>query len=122
VTRATGDAVTRLRATYTFSGFGTKFADHSTQVLLGTNVFAGASYTYSGYEQVSTRRTRVAIDLNVRVRGNGTYAGFEDVDGPLAVGEDVEVYEAESGLAGEGRVTEIDSDRELVYLPSIGRL
>ena len=60
--------------------------------------------------------TRVEIDLNVRVRGNGTYAGFEDVQGPLAVGMDVEVYESESGLTGPGRVTEIDAAKELVFL------
>jgi len=76
----------------------------------------GGSYAYSGFEYVSEPRTRVAIDPNVRVRGNDTYAGFEDVVGPLTVGELVEVYEAESGLIGEGRVTEIDGDRELVYL------
>jgi hypothetical protein len=50
--------------------------------------------------------TRVQIDLNVRVRGNATYAGFEDVTGPLAVDQVVEVFEPESGLAGLGRVTE----------------
>jgi hypothetical protein len=42
--------------------------------------------------------------------------GFEDLSGPVAVGEIVEVYESESGVAGEGRVTEIDGERELVYL------
>jgi hypothetical protein len=60
--------------------------------------------------------TRIEIDLNVRVRGNGTYAGFEDVVGPLAVGDEVEVYESESGLLGKGRVAEIDTVGELVYL------
>ncbi len=59
---------------------------------------------------------RVAIDLNVRVRGNQTYAGFEDVDGGLAPGDDVEVYEPESGLVGQGRVTDVDNKRQLVYL------
>jgi hypothetical protein len=60
--------------------------------------------------------TRIEIDLNVRARGNGTYAGFENVSGPLMVGEEVEVYESESGLAGSGHVTEIDTERELVFL------
>lgn len=60
--------------------------------------------------------TCVKIDPNVRVRGNGTYAGLEDVDGPLAVGEEVQVVEPESELVGTGRVTEIDTARELVYL------
>lgn len=60
--------------------------------------------------------TRVMIDPNVRVRGNGTYSGFEDVDGQMIVGELVEVYEPESGLVGSGRITEIDVERELVFL------
>lgn len=60
--------------------------------------------------------TRVRIDLNVRVRGNGTYAGLEDVDGPLAVGDVVQVFEPESGLEGEGCVTEVDQETHLVYL------
>ena len=52
----------------------------------------------------------------MRVRGNDTYAGLEDVSGAIAVGAEVEVYESESGVVGCGRVTEIDLDRELVYL------
>lgn len=60
--------------------------------------------------------TRIEIDLNVRVRGNGTRAGFEDVEGPMAVGMKVQVYESESGLGGTGRVTEIDPAKELVVL------
>ncbi len=62
---------------------------------------------------------RIAIDPNVRVRGNGTYAGFEDVQGALTglqVGDAVEVFERESDLTGEGRVTEIDLARRLVYV------
>lgn len=107
----------RVRANYTYIGFGSSIgAQHTAQVFAGTNVSVGASYTYSGFEHVTTPQTRVAIDPNVRVRGNGTYAGFEDVDGPMAVGDDVQVYEPESGLVGEGRVTEIDRDRELIYL------
>lgn len=60
--------------------------------------------------------TRVAIDLNVRIRGNQTYAGLEDVTGPLAIGSNVEVFEPETGLAGPAEVTEVDHDRQLVYL------
>lgn len=60
--------------------------------------------------------TRVEIDPNVRVRGQLTYAGFEDVTGPLSVGQTVEVFESESGLVGEGRVVEIDTATQLVYL------
>jgi len=60
--------------------------------------------------------TRVMIDLNVRVHGNATYVGFEDVDGPIAVGDEVVVFEPESGLEGSGRIVEIDADNELVYL------
>lgn len=61
-------------------------------------------------------RTRVRIDLNVRVRGNGTYVGFEDVYGPVAVGDLVHVFEPESHLEGEGRITEIDPAAQIVYL------
>lgn len=61
-------------------------------------------------------KTRIAIDPNIRVRGTGTYAGFEDADGPLAVGDVVEVFEPESDLVGKGSVTDVDAERELVYL------
>jgi hypothetical protein len=60
--------------------------------------------------------TAIEIDLNVRVRGNETFARFEEAEGDLAVGERVQVYESESGLVGEGRVTEIDPVAGLVYL------
>jgi hypothetical protein len=60
--------------------------------------------------------TTIMIDPNVRVRGNGTYAGLEDVRGNIAVGVEVEVFEPESDLVGQGRVTEIDVERRLVYL------
>jgi hypothetical protein len=59
---------------------------------------------------------RVQIDPNVRVRGNGTYVGFEDLHGVITQGQEVAVYEQESGLNGRGRVTEIDIVRRLVYL------
>jgi hypothetical protein len=61
-------------------------------------------------------RSRVRIDLNVRVRGNGTYTGLEDVFGPIAVGDIVEIFEPESSLAGPGRITDIDFETRLVYL------
>jgi hypothetical protein len=61
-------------------------------------------------------RTRVEIDPNVRVRGDGTFAGLDDVTGPVSAGDAVEVYEPESGLAGDGVVTEVDKDRKLVCL------
>ncbi|MBV9764110.1 MAG: hypothetical protein JOZ48_04620 [Acidobacteriaceae bacterium] len=60
--------------------------------------------------------TRISIDPNIRVRGNGTVAGFEDVDGYLLVGLDVEIYEEEADIVGRGKVTEIDVDRQLVFL------
>lgn len=59
---------------------------------------------------------RVTIDPNVRVRGNQTYAGLEDVQGIVAVGSHVEVYEPEAGLIGPAEVTDIDHERQLVYL------
>lgn len=60
--------------------------------------------------------TRVEIDLNVRARGDWTFSGLEDADGPVEVGDVVEVYETESGLAGLGRVEEVDMVSRLVYL------
>jgi hypothetical protein len=61
-------------------------------------------------------RPMVEIDPNVRVRGNGTYAGLEDVIGPIKVGGEVTVRESEAGVLGVGRVTQIDTERQLVYL------
>jgi hypothetical protein len=60
--------------------------------------------------------TRVLIDPNVRVRGQQTYAGFEDIDGPVAAGQEVEVYETESGATGSGRMVDIDFRKRLVCL------
>src|SRR5262249_40094652 len=65
---------------------------------------------------VAAVTTRVAIDPNIRVRGNGTFAGLEDVSGPLVLGDTVEVYESEANIVGSGTVTEIDLDKQLVYL------
>lgn len=61
-------------------------------------------------------RTRVEIDPNVRVRGNETFSGFEDVAGPLVLGREVDVYEPEGGVVGTGTITDIDVERELVYV------
>jgi len=113
VIRTGNQATVSVRADYTYGTWSTTNVTHR---LANTNVYIGAGFTYSGSQYVERRRTRVAIDPNVRVRGNGTYAGFEDVTGPIAVGEVVEVCEPESGIAGEGKVTEIDGDKELVYL------
>lgn len=60
--------------------------------------------------------TRVLIDPNVRVRDNMTYAGLEDVEGPLELHAEVDVYEPESGLVGRAHVEEIDNERRLVFL------
>jgi hypothetical protein len=115
VTRTAKDSDIRVRASYSYLGFGPS-PGQGALTTVGGNVVIGGNYAYAGFTFVSSPTTRVMIDPNVRVRGNGTYAGFEDVDGPLTVGELVEVYEAESGITGEGRITEIDADRELVYL------
>lgn len=117
MTRDAGRLVTRVEASYEYDPacLG-MFGARSVRALSGTNVYVAHGYTYTGMEYVQQQRTRVEIDLNVRVRGNDTFVGFDDVSGPVAVGESVEVYESESGVAGEGRVTEIDSERELVYL------
>jgi hypothetical protein len=107
------DPSIRVRGNYAHVGSGPGWTPYTT---LGWNVVTEGSYTYSGFSLVATTRTRVVIDPNVRVRGNGTYAGFEDVTGPITLHEPVEVYEPESRLVGQGQVTDIDADRELVYL------
>jgi hypothetical protein len=63
-------------------------------------------------------RHRIAIDPNVRVHGNETYAGYEDVTGNsgMVLGETVEVHEPESGICGLGQITELDSEKRLIYL------
>jgi hypothetical protein len=111
--RTGNQATVGVRADYVYGTWG---ATRVTHALANTNVYLGAGFTYSGSQYVERQRTRVAIDPNVRVRGDDTYAGFEDVTGPIAVGEVVDVYEPESGAVGEGKVTEIDGDKELVYL------
>ncbi len=124
MTRITNDLNVCVRGNYAYTGYGNtgtqtvSVTSCSTYapVGAGANAHAGGIYSFTGFEYTDEPTTRVAIDPNVRVRGNGTYVGFEDVSGPIAVGDQVEVYEAESGLVGEGRVTEIDGERELVYL------
>jgi len=66
--------------------------------------------------QCSFHRVAVCIDLNVRTHGNQTFTDLRDVEGPIVVGQDVEVYESESGIYGPGRVTRIDRRKGLVYL------
>lgn len=109
----------RVRGNYAYSNAQTAYTTYNassvSSTTIGTVVTNGA-YTYAGFDLVATPRTRIAIDPNVRVRGNGTYASFDDVTGAIAVNEPVQVYEPESGLTGEGRVTDIDPERELVYL------
>lgn len=61
--------------------------------------------------------SRVPIDLNVRVEHGYTYAWIRDVDGPSPQqGDQVEVYEPESGLTGFAIVARVDADRALVFL------
>jgi len=64
----------------------------------------------------SSRTVRVLIDPNVRLPGGRTRAGLEDADGPIVTGQTVEVWEAESGVRGPGRVSWIDEGKRLVYL------
>lgn len=104
MTRITNDLNVCVRVNYAYTG------------VASVPLWAALVSDEQGYEYTIEPMTRVAIDPNVRVRGNGTYAGFEDVSGPITVGDHVEVYEAESNLVGQGRVTEIDVKRELVYL------
>lgn len=64
-------------------------------------------------------RPRVCIDPNVRTGRNQTCSGFEDIDPRgtvLTPGQEVTVYEAESGLTGTGRVTEVNQRHGIVYL------
>jgi hypothetical protein len=124
VTRSANDQSIHVRGSYASPHAGTTvpttayatLTSQTVQVLASTGSLTSTAYTYTGHEYVTAPTTRVTIDPNVRVRGNGTYAGFEDVTGPMAVGETVEVHEPESGLVGVGSITEIDGDRELVYL------
>lgn len=60
--------------------------------------------------------TRVEIDPNVRVRGNQTRTGLDDVYGPIAVGQPVQVFESEADIVGDAWVTDIEEDMNLVYL------
>jgi hypothetical protein len=122
MTRITNDLNVCVRVNYAYTGclgvaqqaFLT-YPEQSVRWGGGSEAWISGGH-YAGYEYTIEPRTRVAIDPNVRVRGNGTYVGFEDVSGPLVVGDQVEVYEVETSLTGLGRVTEIDSEKELVYL------
>lgn len=60
--------------------------------------------------------SRVEIDPNVRVRGNQTFTGMDNVYGPIAVGQAVQVFEPEADIVGDGWVTDIDTKKNLVYL------
>jgi hypothetical protein len=60
--------------------------------------------------------TSVEIDPNVRVRGNQTLSALENVHGPIAVGQAVEVFEPEADIVGNAWVSDIDTDKGLVYL------
>jgi hypothetical protein len=123
VTRIANDQNIHVRGSYASAYTGTTVSamayatitSQTVQVLASTGS-SSIAYTYTGHEYVTAPKTRVTIDPNVRVRGNGTYAGFEDVTGPMAVGETVEVHEPESGLVGVASITEIDGSSELVYL------
>jgi hypothetical protein len=122
MTRLTNDLNVCVRLNYAFAGLGAALwapVPSSRKLTWWETASYGPAdglYDFTGHEYSIEPTTRIAIDPNVRVRGNGTYAGFEDVAGPIAVGDQVEVYEAESNLVGVGRVTEIDGERELVYL------
>jgi hypothetical protein len=117
VIRTADDMVARVLVSYQYTSGNLSAASlQATQRFASTNVYLSPGYTYSGAQYVQQWRTRVEIDLNVRVRGNDTFVAFDDVSGPIAVGEGVEVFESESGVSGDGRITEIDGDRELVYL------
>lgn len=59
--------------------------------------------------------TTVEIDLNVRT-AYGTFSGLEDCDGPVAIGDVVNVLEPESGAFGGALVTGIDEKTRIVYL------
>lgn len=104
-----------VRGNYSYLSFAPQ-PGQTQYTTIAASTLTGGTVAYAGFDYVSGPRTRVTIDPNIRVCGNSTYAGFEDVDGPIAVGEAVEVYEAESGLTGQGSVTEIDADRQLIYL------
>ena len=125
MTRITNDINVCVRASYVWTDFGSicpvgpcraRWATHAAGGVGFNNQIDIVRSSTGSYEYIIEPTARIAIDLNIRVRGNGTYAGFEDVTGPIAVGDQVEVFETESSLVGRGRVTEIDGERELVYL------
>lgn len=60
--------------------------------------------------------TRIEIDPNVRVRGNQTMTGMQYVHGPIVIGQQVEVFESEAEIIGDGWVADIDEKKQLVYL------
>lgn len=60
--------------------------------------------------------TRVEIDPNVRVRGRQTFSSLDRVYGPIAVGQQVQVFETEADITGDAWVADIDNDKGLVYL------
>lgn len=124
--RTVSDPTVRVRGNYAYVSFSqdSGWTDYVTYgdsgdgwASVAEHVIMSGTCTYAGSDLIpAAQKTRVAIDPNIRIRGNSTYAGFEDVDGPIAVGEMVEVIESESGLVGQGKVTEIDGERKLVYL------
>lgn len=62
---------------------------------------------------------RIEIDPNVRVRGNQTFTGLGDIHppgAPVAIGDDVIAFESEAGIAGPARVTDVDREKELIFL------
>jgi hypothetical protein len=69
-----------------------------------------------GWTKTVLPPARVRIDPNVRVRGNQTFVGVEDFEGQLTIGQQVRVYEEESGLEGDAVVTDFDEDKQLLYL------
>jgi hypothetical protein len=61
---------------------------------------------------------RIEIDPNIRTNVSWTFVGFEDVhnEEELKPGDEVEVFESESGLHGPGKIEHIDFEAELVYI------
>ncbi|MDP9075349.1 MAG: hypothetical protein M3N98_14540 [Actinomycetota bacterium] len=58
----------------------------------------------------------VTIDPTVRVRGDGTCVSFDRVIGPMDIGTDAMVIDPVSGHVGDGQITDVDQEAQLVYL------
>lgn len=60
--------------------------------------------------------TSAEIDINTRKRGNGSFTAFEDIDGPVAIGATIQVFDPNANVEGRAVVTEINAEHGIVFL------